>query len=324
MKYLFFIFLLIISCSKSVNDKPSIKSPDLVSEIERISDKLYWCDGEASGNRKNNIDGRPNCDVGDAPGENGFLAMVGNFNKEPIFEALRNSFGIDGQPFRAPSYVDKHDNNEFSRDHFMGFLFATVAGLPREQGIDRVWDYYRRTGSLCRFPDDNRCKVTTTVNIFRKHVLGEHVSGVEKIIEAAEIKITAETVPLTYQAQLLANRIFVMAKLGKLTTTMAAAAKRLHEREPRHIWWHIVSLITNNGDKAEFEAVGKKLASCMQNWKQPGADWAWSEPYTNCTNVYGHELIAVAQYLLSPDYVQFIEDDTAMVNSYLFFKGVSN
>jgi hypothetical protein len=310
MKYLI-LLLLLISCGarKKKPVIPVVISQEMQNEIDRITPLLYWCDGQASGSGSNNVDHRPRCDVGDGAIESGFLTLVGQFNKEQIFNAMKLSFAADDQPFRAPSYVNKDGSNEFSRDQFLGFIMATAAGLPGQDGLQRALNYYQKTGKLCPNPTDNRCNMSLGLRIMAKYALKEPVSKLERTTEAVEIRAESLTVPMNYQADLVMKKIFTMVKLNKLTTTHKA---------PNNIWFRTVYKITNKGTKQDFDDIATALTSCMKKWNQPGDNWQWSKGDTECSEgTYGHDLVAVAHLLLHAEAVTEIEDNSKDVQNFV-------
>lgn len=310
------IALTAIYCGKKTT-VPNVVSSELQTEIDRITPLVYWCDGQASGSWPNNIDHRPNCDVGDGAAESGFLTLVGQFKNElSIFNALANSFGPDGQPFRAPSYVGKDNQDEFSRDQLLGFIQATVAGLDKKH-LRMIIDYYHNTGKLCPHPTDTRCTPTPGVLILAKYALGDNVTDVEKITEAAETKIEASTVPMTYRADLVMKKIYTMAKMNRLTSTHARSAKIIYNKAPNNLWFKTVYLVTNKGTPDQFAEVAHDLAVCMKQWKEPGRDWEWSQGNSGCGTVksLGHEMLAVAHLLLNVQPIPVTENNDDKVDT---------
>jgi hypothetical protein len=312
MKNLLIVFLLLFSCSKKKDAiVPVMASEELQAEIDRITPLLLWCDGQATGSGPNNIDGRPNCDVGDAAAESGFLTLVGNFQQEQgIFNAMKLSFASDDRPYRAPSYVGKDGSNTFSRDQLLGFIQATIAGLPVQDGLERIMNYHDKTGAMC--PDSQACWITPGLKVIVKYAMGKSVNAAEKLVESSETLIEAQTVPMNYRADLVMKRIYTIVKLGKLTTTHAKAAKTVYEKAPNNIWFKTVYGITNNGSQELFEEAAKSLLDCMRQWNKPGTDWTYSKGNVACftgeVGVYGHELVAVAHLLLNVQPVIASED----------------
>ncbi len=314
--------LLLASCGKRKDAViPHVLSEELRAEVARISPLLNWCDGQAAGARPNNIDHRPNCDVGDAMAESGFLTLVGQFPQEQgILAAMAMSFGPDGQPFRAPSYVGKDTQNEFSRDQLLGLIQGTLAGLPAEQGLRRLWDYYRATGKLCPHPTDNRCWVSPSMMLLTKWALGEKFTDVERAADEVTLNTEAQTVPLTFQADLVAKHIFAIAKMNRLTASYAHAAMLLNRRAPNNLWISTVYRVTNGGKPGDFDAIGESLLSCMRTWSKPGTDWTFSHGNTACVpNVYGHELVALAHFLLRIEAEKLVDPATGATSFLLFF-----
>lgn len=325
MKSLFFISFLLLGCgTKKAATIPIIDNNPLQTQINRITPLLNWCDGQTCGSGNNHIDGRVDCGVGDGAFTSGFISIVGSFeNKQETFSALSNSFGVSGAPFRAPSYVDKDPSDQFSRDQLLGFLEATITGLPRENGIDKIMDYYNRTGSLCSNPSDNKCELTPKMKVLIKRVQGESITELDKLIEAASLKIESATVPSGYQIDLVMRYIFAITKMNALTTTMASAAKTIYNRAPNNLWWKTVYLVTNNGSSQDFKNVSDKLAVCMERWIGPGKNWAWQEEYEDCPiSAYGSEYVALGHFLLSESKVaSIVEDDSEAINNLVGDKG---
>jgi hypothetical protein len=320
MKIIVIILVILAACSKrSMPTLPQVENQQLIEQINRVTPLLYWCDGQASGSGSNNVDHRLHCDVGDGAAESGFLTLVGAFDKEQeIFNSLKLSFNSEDRPFRAPSYVDKDTVNTFSRDQLLGFMQATVAGLPKEY-LKKILDYNSKTGAMC--PESQACLITPGLKIISKYILRENVTDIEKITEAAEVKIESITVPMNYRADLVMKRIFLMAKLDKLNTTHAKAAKLIYDRAPLNLWFKTVYGITNNQPKEFFNSIANSLTECLAQWTEPGTDWTFSKGNTECFNrppgVYGHELIALAHLLLNIQPIKTIEDIDAKVTNFL-------
>lgn len=310
------LVLALVSCgnkSKSTT-LPNVTSADLHAQIERVTPLLNWCDGQAAGASPNNMDHRPNCDVGDAMAESGFLTLVGNFsNESTIFASMAASFGADGQPFRAPSYVGKDTQDEFSRDQLLGLVAGTVAGLPAGH-LQTALDYYKRTHSLCPHPTDTRCLVTPSLMVRAKSVLGHEPTKLEATTDKAVMLAEAASVPLTYQAGLLANHIFVIARQNKLTVSYAKAINILWKRAPQNLWLSTVNAVCNRGTAADFDAIAQSLLTCLKSWTAPGTDWTFSHGNEVCRpNARGHELVALAHFLMKVDVAPKDPNDGAPV-----------
>ncbi|MBF0299483.1 MAG: hypothetical protein HQK51_12230 [Oligoflexia bacterium] len=301
-KFIFYCYLVvtiqdIYAASVSI---PKVDNQELQQQINRISPNLLWCDGQATGTDSNNVDHRPNCDVGDAASESGHFTLVGQFsNEEGIFNAMRNSFGLDDQPFRAPSYVGKDSSNEFSRDQTLGFIEATVAGLPYSEGLERIERYYNRNGSLCPNASDNRCVLTPSMWIYFKDLSGRNVTQLERFLDEQMLNLEASENPLNYRSYLVSRQVFLKAMMGKLTSSYAQAMKTLYKRAPKNLWFRTVYHVTNGGTNTDFENVAKSLVECMKTWNQPGTTFLWSEGNVECTQgLYGHELVSLGHFLL--------------------------
>jgi len=310
--------LFLISCGKSKEAVlPDVTSAALEEQIARVSPSLLWCDGQATSPRKNNIDGRPACDLGDAMSESGHLALVGQFPQEPgILAAMSASIlQTTGQPFRTASYVGKDNQNEFSRDQLSGLIEATLAGLPKDQ-LGKVIGYVRATGKLCPHPTDSRCDMTESMWILAKDALGESVASTDRWKDEATVNGEAETVPLGYQANLVTRKVFLKAVGHHLTKGYAHAMMLLHKRAPQNLWMRTVYKVTNGGTPGDFDAIGKDLVACMKTWQKPGTNWSWNQGSVACpSEVMGHELVALAQFLLRVEAAKFVADDGSV--SYL-------
>ncbi|MBF0364124.1 MAG: hypothetical protein HQK50_01050 [Oligoflexia bacterium] len=279
---------------------PHVKNTELREQINRMLPKLLWCDGQATGPAANNVDGRPNCDVGDAASESGHLTLVGQFpNVQEIFSALKKSFAADDQPFRAPSYVGRDARDAFSRDQTLGMIEATVAGFPYEDGLARIERYYNRTGKLCPESSDNRCIMTPTMWIYFKDLSRRLVSKRERVLDEQMLNIEAGVNPLNYRSYLVSRQIFIKARMGKLTDAYAGAMKNLYTRAPNNMWFRTVYHVTNGGSDVDFEKIAESLVSCMKQWHEPGLEFLWNEGNVECVQgTYGHELVALAYFLL--------------------------
>lgn len=291
-----------VSCGKGRETTwPNVVSPTLASEVSRISPRLLWCDGQATSPRKNNIDGRPACDVGDAMTDTGMLLALGNFvGGSQLQDSIIKSIATTGQPYRAPSYVGRDIQNEFSRDQFIGLADATAAGLD-EKYLNSVLDYYNRTGSLCEHPSDNRCTLYPSMITLADDARGRNVTLAERALDEATVAAEARAVPLGYEAYLVSRKIFMRAVTGDLTNSYADSAKVLYKRAPENLWFRTVYKVTNDGTQEEFGAIGKDLAKCMQAWKTPGSTWLGRTGNTACPDdSIGHDLTALATFLQQP------------------------
>jgi hypothetical protein len=299
MRFLILV-LFLLACGEKSTPEVSPPLADLLrNEINRMAPSLLWCDGQMTAPRNNNMDGRPNCDVGDGMAESGFLVMVGNFpNKQDILAAMGLSIAANGQPFRAPSYVGVDNRDEFSRDQLLGLAAGTISGLD-QSFLRRTRDYIRSTGSLCPNPSDSRCKLTDSMDIIMKDALGENVSSLDRSIDVTTVNAEAETVPEGYQAGLVAKKVFFQYRLNRISG-YSHAAMLLHKRFPQNLWFESVFLVTNGGKKSDYESVGQKLLQCMREWESPGLHWTWSQTSCKGKEAVGQELIALA-YLLIPN-----------------------
>ncbi|MBF0298627.1 MAG: hypothetical protein HQK51_07905 [Oligoflexia bacterium] len=301
-KFIFYCYFLIIiqdiyAASVSI---PKVDNQELKDQINRILPKLLWCDNQATGTDSNNVDHRPNCDVGDAASESGHLTLVGQFpNENDIFNAMKSSFASDDQPHRAPSYVGKNFSDEFSRDQTLGFIEATVAGLPYSDGLERIERYYKKTGNLCPHPSDNRCILTPSMWIYFKDLSGRSVTKIERFLDEQMLNLEASKNPLNYRSYLVSRQIFLKAMMGRLTSSYAQAMKTLYKRAPKNLWFKTVYHVTNGGSSADFENVARSLVECMKTWERPGTTFLWSEGDVQCAQgLYGHELVSLGHFLL--------------------------
>lgn len=321
MRIFLLLFVLIVACGTKKKNTvlPEVVSQELQDEINRITPLLLWCDGGPTGDAAHDIDGRPKCNLGDNPAEIGFLTIAGNFsNEHSMFEVLKQSFAPDGRPLRSPSYITQ-GTNTFSRDQLLGFAEATVAGFPVADGLARIMDYYNRTGEMCANSD--ACRITPGMNILVKYAMGKSVTTAEKIVEASETLIEAQTVPMNFRAGLVTKKIYTMARMGRLTTTHAKAAKIIYDKAPHNLWFRTVYGVTHNGNQAFFEAIASSLVECMKLWQKPGTDWTFSKGDTQCftgeAGVYGHELVALGHLLLNVQPVAPVEDNSKEVENFI-------
>lgn len=296
------LFICLIGCGRKVEPVwPAVVSQDLASEVSRISPRLFWCDGQATGPRKNNIDGRPNCDLGDAMTDSGMLLLLGNIpGGQSLAAAIQKSITVTGQPFRTPSYVGRDVKNEFSRDQFMGLVDATAAGM-NESYLNAVLAYYNRTGSLCEHPSDNRCTLYPSMITLADDARGRSVTLAERALDEATIATEARLAPLGYEAYLVSRKIFMRAVTKNLTKSYASSAENLYKRAPKNLWFRTLYGITNGGTQDDFNAIGRDLAKCMGAWQTPGSAWLGRTGNTACpVDSVGHDLVALATFLQQP------------------------
>jgi hypothetical protein len=296
MRFIFFV-VFFVSCGKPLPADPVVVSPSLSDEIARVEPLLFWCDGLPASNSPNNVDGREHCDTGDGWIEGGFVALLGENRKESIFDALANSFGVDDQPFRSPSYVNKDFQNEFSRDQLLGGILAANAGMPVENGLNRILAYEESAGKLCPNPTDSRCLLTPEMKILAKYALGENVDIAERAALKATLLIEASTAPLNYQAALVAYKIFSLIKVNELSNSYAEAMENLFKRSPNNLLFHTIYHISNKGTQEDFDEIAKRLTSCLQKFQVSGTDWAFNYKEECHENAIGHELVALGKLL---------------------------
>lgn len=296
--------IFVFSCGDKADKEvslPKLKAPSLEKQINRITPLLLWCDGQSASPRKNNLDGRPMCDVGDAMSESGRLLLDGGTSWVPsVWDGVKASIEPSGRPWRAPSYVGKDTSNELSRDQFIGLMEGTVA-TGNTEPLTRVRAWIKANGNkLCLNPTDGRCDMTPSMWVLSSYVLGENVTGVELAIDEAAINAEAISVPLTYQAYLVMRKIMLLMRLDRLTAAHANAAKIMFKRMPDNLFAQTVYFMSHNGKETDFAVIAEKLAACMEKWEKPGREWNWNKGNVSCVpGTMGHEMVAHGRFLLN-------------------------
>jgi len=212
-----------------------------------------------------------------------------------VWAAVQASIDASGRPWRAPDRVGKQPTDSFSRDGFLGLLESTVA-MSDKGPLTRVWVYVKRTGKLCPDATDGRCDVTPSVSILAREVLGEGVSAAERVADEATVNGEAVAAPGNYRAYLVARKVHLKARLGRLTQGYCHAIVVLRSRFPENVFFRAVDAECGRG---RWEAVGEALTRCLGAWKNPGSEWTWNAGNSECiATSQGHELISMAKYLL--------------------------
>jgi hypothetical protein len=280
------------SCGRSKSSVlPDVSSEALEQEIARISPKLLWACGLPVEAR------RTDCS-GDGISMAGWVGLVGDLwewaNPLVPFEA---AVSADGRPWRASDRVDRQRGDSFSRDGLLGHVEAATATGVRAP-LDRVWAYAKRTGALCPDATDNRCEVTAGVSILVRDALGLSVTGVERTADFTVMNAEAASAPAGYRASLVARKINLKVRQGRLTNEYAHASRVLLKRFPKNLWYRTVERMANKGTDGDFSAIGGELVTCMKRWEQPGTEWAWHTGTEACGPAQGHELVALARLLV--------------------------
>lgn len=290
--FLFAMLFTACACGRSKSSVlPDVSSEALEREIARIAPQLPWACGlpvEA---------GRSDCS-GDGVSMGGWVGLVGDLwqwaNPMTPFEAATSD---DGRPWRASDRVDRQRGDSFSRDGLLGHVEAATATGERAL-LGRVWAYVQRTGKLCPDASDNRCDVTPSVSILVRDALGLNVAGVERAADFPVVNAEAVSAPAGYRASLVARKVHLKVRQGRLTAEYAHASRVLLKRFPKNLWYRLVERMANKGSNEDFSAIGQELVTCMERWEQPGKEWAWHTGTEACGPAQGHELVAVARLLV--------------------------
>jgi hypothetical protein len=139
------------------------------------------------------------------------------------------------------------------------------------------------------------------VEVIVKDTLGIKVGWFDRIVSDEGISIAAMTVSGNYQAKLVAYELAIKIAQGKVTSRNQFAAAKLASRFPNNIFYQIIDKRINGGSQEEFDKLGNKLIECMTAWTEPGnSDITLSGNNQCIANSHGHDLIALANYLLRP------------------------
>lgn len=301
LKVLFCLIALISACGKAqpTPELPQSWSERLSTQIQRMEPQLNWCDGVPAFNHPHDYNGQPRCAVGDGMGSLGFVMLYGHMGST---ETIKASIGSDGRPWRAPSYVGVDPIDTSSRDMYLGLLEATYMSGDI-QPLDSVYHYWLNTGALCPSSTDNRCDLTPngspSLLVPTKDRLGLEVNKATRLVDMTILNTEAKTVPLNFQAFLVARVLMLRVFEGRVTNEYKLVASTLHSRAPNNLFFRMVERIMQNGSEDDFKSIAEDLATCMESWS-PGNElhWAWHSEGPCRPNSHGAELVAVAKFLL--------------------------
>jgi hypothetical protein len=287
--------LIVVGCggTKAV-PKPNLVHQELFNLTENIERQLYWCEGVPTGSRKNNITLQPHCDNGDASYFFGLTILLGNIGDVNNYA---NFFNANGQPFRAPSYVDKSTENSFSRDQLTGML-AAATKTKNITYLLKLKNYVDRTGKLCPDAVDNRCDITPNMHVLMSDTLGIPVTKVERWATDDGMVAEAHTIPGNYRSMLLAYQLFVKIEQGKVSQANKNAAIILEDRFPKNLMFRVLNATMN---KKSFDTIITDMIACMKVFKEPGENPFFSRGDAVCgipgeTYLYW-DLIALSHYI---------------------------
>lgn len=289
--------LLFINCggTKTV-DKPSIQHQELRNLVDVIQPQLLWYQGSPVGDRKNNINGDANGDVGDSIFDISLTILLGNIGD---INYLANTFNTEGQPFRAPSYVDKTKSDSYSRDQMTGMV-ASAAKTKNLTYLLKLKNYIDRTGKLCPEATGNKCEVTPIMDMLMKDTLGLPVTKVERWVNDDAMYLEAKTVPANYRAMLLAYQLFIKIEQGKVSQANRNAAKVLTQRIPLNLMFRTLDA-TMNGKG--YELIIKDITFCLKGFKKAGSFYMFNVGNYVCGNpneTHNYwDIIALARYILA-------------------------
>lgn len=278
--------LMLISCGKVETANPSVDSPALKEQVERVEPLLAWtCDGRVPARRHD----FPCVKEGDAISMTGSVLMLGGIGD---FSVILDSIDQDGKLWRNPERINNDTEPTCSRDQVLGLLEGSVATGNRS-GLQSFMHYLSKNGRAC---DHDACRITPSIRTLFADVLGEKVSEAERAFDAETLMVEAEAVPPNYQAYLVARKIMLHIQTKTLTTGYAKAAKRLSQRFPESLY---IETVNNVASGENHKHLIKALTACLRDWKQPGPDWFGSATESHCTDrMQGNDLVALAKYLL--------------------------
>jgi len=271
--------------------KPYIKHAELFTLTETVEKQLYWCDGIPTGNRKNNIDGREHCDNGDGAYDLGLSILLGNIGDVNNFA---NFFNEQGQPFRAPSYVNKSTSNSFSRDQLTGF----IAGATKTKNLTyllKLKNYIDKNSKLCPDATDNRCDLNPAMYVLMTDALGLPVTKFERGLTDDSLFLDSQIVPGNYRAMLLAYQLFIKIEQGKVSQANKNAAASLSIRFPNNLMFKTLDAVMN---KKSYDPIISGLITCLQEFKQIGGFYIFNRGNFACGNDANYwDIVALSHYV---------------------------
>ena len=278
---------------------------ELTQEINRIEPQLLWCDGGVALARPNDRTGTPNCGVGDGMHFTGIILSSPTWtNYNAMINSIRNSISPEGRPFRAPSYLQIKDPvDSFSRDQLMGLIHYLITSHDNELA-ERFRLYLKNNDhKLCPTASDNRCELLITekelINDVYAHLGMSTEYHVNRWLDEQTTIIEAKTVSKGYQMNLVAQKVFLEARLGRLTRNYASAVSILRNRQPDNLQFVYLDNLLTNYNEGVNNYVGNMLLPCLRSWTTPGTEWVWSKEDIRCEGSAGHELVWLAKLVVS-------------------------
>lgn len=310
MKYLPLIVLLgmTAACGKDRTPvRPNLSTiEELANETSRIEPLILFCDGGVAFPRNNNVDGRPNCDVGDSMLFTGTLLSTKPWEMfQQMQDAIAGSILTSGKPHRAPSYAKvDYAGDSFSRDQMLGFLHYLVTTKDQESAKLVINYLKNHNNQLCPGASDGRCDMTLglkaiTDDVYQYIGLGAQYN-VNRDLDDNTTLTEARYADVGYPMNLVSQKIFLRVRMNELNSMHSLAAKALADRQPNNMWFQFLNNLTHDGDNGTYETIMIKLTSCMKQWTTPGGKWAFEQDRkTTCEpDAVGADYVWLAKLLM--------------------------
>ncbi len=230
MHYLITATIFLTACGNTIERNP-VLLPETYSEISRRTAETAswatWCDGYPSAE---------NC--GDGDGLATTLGLLCSVSFRPACEAVSRSVKESGQINRSPKRDDKE--NTASRDQFLGFMIAQIAGENRWLDAKR---FIKEHGVICFDATDTRCEITTNiwslVGAVHKHLgyTRDATMIFNSVFFGKTMIAQSISVPTGYQLNLVVNSAYLAWKIGYEDDMTYIAALNAYLRQKENPWF---------------------------------------------------------------------------------------
>lgn len=301
MKWALLLFL--FSCGVPGADMPVpgyVVNEEILAQVKRIESEARYCDGSLSAEGANSVTGRPDCRNGDAMLWNGLYFSV--YPKAEVGQAIQKSIAPDFRPYRSEENRKGDTVDTFSRDMWTG-LMAYCLRADDHATCNGVWDYVKSNEyQTCPVSTDSRCALSPSMLYLTGYVwqardwfISSEVKATQ-IERAADEAVTMESVRSVkpgYRLHLVAVRMYLYKRMGRLTNTYRDVISKAAERDPSNLFYRHL----------DDQDVTAELLAHMKSWQRPStgySQWVWEEPVNRETGAsrmhesMGHDLIFLA------------------------------
>lgn len=298
-----FLLLLLAGCGVPNAREPNqtyTVNEELSAQVQRIAAGAHYCDGGLAAEGPNTVTGRPDCRTGDSMMWSGLYYSV--FPKASIGEAIKNSIGADFRPYRSPENRKGDVLDTFSRDMWTGFM-AYCLRADDHANCNGVWGYTKNNDfQACPDTSDNRCWISYSMRYLTGYVWDAHgwyISSAAKATQverAADEQVTMESArmnKLGYRMHLIAARMYLYKRMGRLTNNYRDVISKVVERDPTDLFYKFL----------DDQDITAELLVHMKSWERPVtgySQWVWGDTVNRETGAsrmhesMGHDLVFLA------------------------------